>query len=477
MSEDVLSGTGKGGILSDGYLEERPLESYLGEEEIPVFVCKNAKHGVERHHEDRDDSERIRPGDGYRAFALATDSRLLFVIGDSDTTDGDRTISIPLADVELVDHSSGVLAGELVVVTSADVRWSFACRGNVADVVEYLEAASMAWMNVESRLDDARKHLVDATQRLESKAYGDAMDAVRDAMAATDAARRREREFCEGGVHAMSDRIEKTKQRIRDVRLDVLRGRATHHIDAGERHWRAERYDEAYEAYSDAHDDYLEILSVREPTFEESEGLRDRLARVERNMTYLEQAPIDRAERAHERAADAETPAERAEALERALDQYRSALALDWGRDLKRFECDTDEIRERVDALAREVIDARQTEAARHVEAANDHYDAGRYADARERYLDGREALRAMLDVARELVPDAADDVTDRIDAIEDRIEVIDGRLDGESDAPSDGETGAEKPSPEPTGTPPSRDAADDSDAAPTSSENVVESP
>jgi hypothetical protein len=465
VSESVLTGTGEGGILSDGFLRERPLESYLGAEETPVFACSNAKQGVQRHHEDRNKHERIRPGDGYRAFALATDSRLLFVIGDNEgAPDGDRMISIPLADVELVDHSSGMLAGELVVVTSADVRWTFACRGNVDDMVDYLDVAAMTWTNVESRLDEARKRLVDASQHLESKAYDDAMNVVRDAMAATDAARRHEREFCDSGVHAMAARIEGTEQRIRDVRLDILRGRATHAIDAAERAWRAERYDEAYEAYTDAHDDYLEILAVREPGFEESEGLRDRLARVERNMTYLERAPVDRAERAHDRADDAETPGERAEALERALDQYRSALALDWGRDIKRFECDTDEIRDRIDSLARDVVAARQREAARHVEAANDHYDAGRDDAARDRYLDGRDALRAMLDTARELVPDATEDVSARIDAIEDRLADIEARRGDETASDThDGGTGD-----------PSTDAPD-APSPPTG--NVVESP
>jgi hypothetical protein len=423
VDESTLSGTGRGGLLSDGYLRDGPLASHLLDDETPVFVRSNGSRGVAYEHVDRGDGDTVRPGDGYRAFAVATDSRLLFVVGD--TADGDHAASVPLADIELVEASSGLLAGELVVTTTADVRWQFPCRDGLDEFASYLEAASMAWMRVERRLDAARSAVVEAAGHLEAQRYDAATDAIRDGMTETDAARRHERELSADGVDAVGHRIERIEDRTADVRVRTLEGRATHSLDIAESRWRDGEYDAAHDAFGDAHDDYAEALSVCDDA-ERASTLRDRLDRVERNVAALERAPIERAQTARERAAERDDLADRADDLAYALECYRTALALDWGRSAKRFAGDTDETRAEVDAVATELVEARRRLAAEYVRRGDDHAEAGQPRKARERYRDARDALEATLEPARELVPAAAADLRDHLDTVHTRLDGVD---------------------------------------------------
>jgi len=428
VDEATLGGTGRGGILSDSYLREAPLSSYLNEGERPVMVRSNGKKGVLRSDVGVDETERIAPGEGYRAFALATDARLLFVVGDTD--DGDRSVDVSLADVEVVEHSDGVLAGEFVVTTAADVEWYFPSRSGLEPMVEYLDAASLSWIAIEERLDDARAAIADAARLTRARWYDDALSAVRDAMAETDAARRSERELCAGGVTVATERIERAEARIDEVRRSVLEGRAAREIDRAETRWREGEYANAHDAYGRAHDDYEEALttvSANGSTDGTVTGrLRTKLDRVERNVAALEQAPVDSAEEARERARETDDLRERGDRLDFALDRYRTALELDWGRSNRRFEGDTTAIRDAIDAVARDLVETRRRYATRRVRAGDGHREEGRMARAESCYRDAYDALGETVPPARELVPDALDALTAHRDAVADRLRRLD---------------------------------------------------
>jgi len=424
VDEATLEGTGRGGVLSDGYLREAPLSSHLDEGERPVMVRSNGKKGVRRGVVGADETERIAPGKGYRAFALATDTRLRIVVGDTD--DGDRSIDVPLADVEVVEHSSGVLAGEFVVTTAADVAWYFPSRSDLGPMVEYLDAASLSWITIEQRLDDASEAVAEADRLTRSRWYDDAMSAVRDAMTETDAARRSERELCADGVAAATERIERVEARIAAVRRSVLEGRAAHAIDRAESRWRDGEYERAHDAYGRAHDDYEEALTA---TDDETalERLRTKLDRVERNVAALERAPVESAEEAREQARETDDRRERGDRLDFALDRYRTALELDWGRSTRRFEGDTEAIRDAIDAVARELVETRRRYATRRVRAGDGHREEGRTARATACYRDAYDALGGTVPTARELVPGTLDALTDHRDAVEDRLRRLGG--------------------------------------------------
>ncbi|WP_415381177.1 hypothetical protein [Halosimplex sp. TS25] len=424
VDQSALEGTGRGGILSDGYLRSDPLAAYLDDDEEPVILRSNAKKGVVRRAVGSEESERVTPGDGYRAFALATDTRLLIVVGDTEY--GDWSVTVPLTDVEVVEHSDGVLASEFVVTTADDAQLYFPCREDLTPMVEYLDAASLRWIAVEERLDDAREAVMEADRLTRSRRYDEGMAAVRDAMRETDAARRSERELAEGGVAAAAARIERVEERIASGRLRTLEGRAAHAIDRAEAHWREGEYAQAHDAYGRAHDDYEEALSVNGGDPEVAERLRTKLDRVERNVAALERAPVERAEDAHERAGEADDLGERGDELAFALDRYRTALELDWGRSARRFDGDTEAIRAAVDTVARELVEARRRYAAQRVRRGDVHRDGGRHARAEARYRDAYDALVETVPVARELVPETRDAVQDHCDAVERRLRGLD---------------------------------------------------
>ncbi|MFB6151702.1 MAG: hypothetical protein ABEJ40_07845 [Haloarculaceae archaeon] len=423
VDDAVLEGTGSGGFFSDGYLREEPLSSYVGEDETAVFVRHNSKHGVSYEHLDRDEGGTISPGSGYRAFAVFTDARVVFVIGDNETGSGsDQSITIPLSDVDVVDASSGVLAGELSLTTTADVRWRFPCNGDLDRLTDYLTAATDAWTRVESHLESARKHVVDAAQHRESREYDEAMDAVAAATEEVEGARRRELAFVADGVPAVRSRIDRTADRIADVKRETLRARATHHVNAAERCWLEGEYEAAYDRFAAAHDDYVAVVELGDTTLAASAPVRSKLAGVERNLTRLEQAPLERAEDARQRAYEAEDPAERADYLELALERYRTVLELDWGRDRDRFEGETETVREHVDGVASDLVETRRRLAAQAVRRGDEHRAAGRDGPACEAYAEARESLEATLDTARELVPGAAGPLSDHLDAVETKL-------------------------------------------------------
>ena len=422
VDEAVLRGTGSGGLLSSGYLRDDPISSYVGDDETVVFVRSNAKHGISRRKIDGSDETHFRPGDGYRAFAVVTDTRLLFIVGDIRDGDGDRSIPVPLADVEIVEHSEGLLAGEMALTTRSDVVWGFQSRAALEDVTAYVDAASMAWLHLESHLETARELVVEAEQHREWQAYDDALSILSEATEETAAARREERSFAADGVAAMDDRIERAESRIRDAKAKTLRGRAAHNIDHAERRWREDQYETAYESYRQAHRDYVDVLAVADLDFTGSGSLRKKLARVERNLAALERAPVDRAEQAHDRARETDDPLERSEHLERALERYRNALELDWGVDDRRFTGETGELRERVDVVATDLVETRRREATRRVTAGDEHRANDREEDARAAYREARDLLDETVGTARELVPDAVDTLTEHRDAIDRRL-------------------------------------------------------
>jgi superfamily II DNA or RNA helicase len=76
FDEDLLTGVGKAGFLSKGYLHERPLEAYLGDGEDPKFVLASNQQPPE--HSDRS----IPDLDGYQTITAVTPTRIVCVVGN-----------------------------------------------------------------------------------------------------------------------------------------------------------------------------------------------------------------------------------------------------------------------------------------------------------------------------------------------------------------------------------------------------------
>lgn len=106
----LLEGTGTGGLLSVGYFCDGPLIDHLREDEQIHYTLQNHSKGLTISRGGTD--KHIEPGTSYRTALLATDSRLLFVVGQAD---GDKTFTVRFRTITDVETSSGVLKDRITV--------------------------------------------------------------------------------------------------------------------------------------------------------------------------------------------------------------------------------------------------------------------------------------------------------------------------------------------------------------------------
>ncbi|WP_336002471.1 PH domain-containing protein [Halorientalis halophila] len=421
--EELLTGTGSGGVFASGYLRDRPLIEYLGESERVAFLLSNEKKGVRR--EADDGATAYTPGDGYRAILAVTDTRVLFVVGDGGA-DGDKSVAVPYTEIEDVKTRGGMLRNGLDVWTTEGVRWRFALRRSVdvEPAAEYVERAAVVWSRVESQLSHANRHLADVASHLEERDHEAARDAAGTARDHLEVAQRKAPELTTDRTDAVWERIHRAERRLDAAVMDVHVSRAEAHETTASDHWRQERYDDAYETYLQARSQYERALDVaREHDFPEQTEIRESADAVTRTLDRLSKSPLGRAETAYERAREVDDPKVTAERLERALERYQTALVLDWGSDDSRFAGDSDELRERVETIAGQVVTTRRSLADRH-RVAGDHCLATNRPDAAiAAYEDARAEIEAALAVASELKPGLTPELEAARDALGDRIE------------------------------------------------------
>ncbi|MFC7140046.1 hypothetical protein ACFQMA_09395 [Halosimplex aquaticum] len=466
----VLRETGSGGLIARGLLADRPLGEYVEPAETPRYVVRNKKRGVsiERTDEggtagDGESEGDVVPDGDHSAAALVTDVRVLFAVGRAD---GDRTRSVTLSDVVDARTDDGLLGGALVLDTVDGLQYRFPTRGDLDSVREFVDAAAATWARAERHLEAAE----DALDRADA-AFGSAdadevltaLDSAREALAGA----REAAASLDGAAASLADRFESARARLRDCERRAYAKRAER---LGERA-HACREDGDYEGALDllerADERYAAALSVDAslPTDRAIERHRDRLA-AERDQ--LTNEPLERAETAVEKASATDNPEEAAEWWERALDRYEALLALDWGRDERRFAGDRDHVRDRLATVAGHLVAAHCERARRAIDLIEDAPpDAAAAADER-----AASALDAAREIARERVPDELDAVERLRDRLDERRPVrTDTGDDASADAaretvvvPSDGD-GADEAASDDASIGEDADPTDDSDA------------
>ncbi|PSP86275.1 hypothetical protein BRC83_01000 [Halobacteriales archaeon QS_1_68_17] len=418
---ELLGRTGQGGVFSKGWVSEQPLAAYLGGGETARFVVANRRAGVER----RGDAgvDRYRPGSGYRAFAVLTARRVLFVVGDGADS-GDWSASIPYAELGAVDLRSGVFRQAFQFSTTSGVIWRFPVRDSddLDRAAAYAKRAAGTWARVESRLNEASRAVVAVADYLDRGAHDRATAALERADESIDDARGALASF-DDGIAPLARRVGNAEQRLRRARLDERVSRARRRIEAGESRWRDQAYDAAYGAFADAHDLYLAAVRIASDLPGNPEpGVGDLLAgldRVQRKLGQLRRAPFRRARQLHERAEATADPELAADRWDETLEAYRTALVLDWGRDAKRFAGDRETVVTGVERAVEAIGRTRRTLADRATEAGDRHAAAGREERAREQYAAAADHLRRALAVAREYRPDRTGDLERRLAAVE----------------------------------------------------------
>lgn len=419
VDDDLLTETGRGGLFTDGYLQGDPLISYLAESEAPLFVFGSGKHGVTRDREA--DTRTFDPAKGFRAITAVTDRRVQFVVGGGGD-DGDWAASVRHADIDRVTVDEGLIRSQLII-EAGTTTWQVPLRDIDTDrLVEFLETVSWAWIQAEERLDDARKHLVDAGQHQKARSYDAAYASLSSARRVLAEAEDTTGDLAADASKGIRERTETVRMRYRETKRRIHASRATHLVDEAENHWREGAYERAYETYLDARSEYETVLDIDGLDPQKGEAMRERIGTIDATLETLSAAPLERADEAREAAVSASDPAAALDAWETVLDRYRVVLELDWGRDEKRFEGDVDRVRDRVAEAVDGVLTARRSLASQCRRRGDDAVDAGDVTAAREAYSEGISHLEAASTLAEEFEPDTVPDIEADLDDLADRI-------------------------------------------------------
>ena len=329
---------------------QRPIGQYLRGTETPRYLAYNDRSGVVAA---RGNNESLTPAGDYRAYLLATNLRVVFVVGDDA---GDRTVSLPHEDTVAVHCTSGLRTSTLEITTVDEDRWAFECKGDLAPVRTFVDEATQVWTRTLTELDRAESQVEAATAALEAANPDGAAANITAAQEALDNGRERIEALGEGAGASIDERRQSTQARI-----DTCQRRR--HVIAAEKHWDTARYaweDLAYEraadAYAQASVEYERALAVTAPE-PSTEAVTDARDAVEAECADLLSAPVDAAQAAASAARAATDPAARATHWEDALDRYRTAYELDWGRD-RRFDGDRTSLRQALADAAVELVDA-----------------------------------------------------------------------------------------------------------------------
>ncbi|WP_436931296.1 hypothetical protein [Halosimplex halobium] len=432
----VLTETGSGGLIGRGLLHDRPLAEYVEPSETPRFVVRNKKRGftVERTEEeanDAGDAERrvanagteqgvangddavdtgqVAPDGDHSAAALVTDTRVLFAAGRAG---GDRTRSVPLADVVDARTEAGLLNEALVVDLVSGAQYRFPSRGDLTEVREFVDAAAGIWSRAERHLESAAETLDRIERAFEAGDVDVVLAAVGDVRETLDDAREAAAPL-DGAAASIADRAEDCRARLAAVERRAYAEQAEQARERGHTRWDDHAYEAAADHFERAADSYAAALSV-DADRPGDELIERRRANLATERERLAAAPLERAEQAVEVARGADD-LETAEAWwERALERYEQVRSLDWGRDEPRFEGDREAVRERLATVARQLVEVRCERARGALDAAEE-APPGAAAAACER---AETALDAARSVARERVPDALD----AVEALDERL-------------------------------------------------------
>lgn len=168
--------------LGDDHLAERPVRSYLGDDETVEAAFSNARVGVTKRVDGG--TERIEPGAEYGSLAVLTEGRVIFLVGQAD---GDDVTSVPYVEFAGVEVRTETLTRTFVVETVAGATWEFTVREANAldDAVSYLSSAVPARLLAHAReRRDQAGEATDCQERLDGLEA--ALDAFRRATTVVD---------------------------------------------------------------------------------------------------------------------------------------------------------------------------------------------------------------------------------------------------------------------------------------------------
>jgi tetratricopeptide (TPR) repeat protein len=398
-STTALEKTGKGGLLSKGYLRDAPASAYLGDDETPAFVLTNGEEGVVSERDDRE--RRLRPGNRYRTIVVVSDRRIVVLVGNAN--DGDERIMLPLAEVT----EATVEEHALVLSMASGETWRIPAGGDdIEPVAEYVEGVAAAWDDLEDALAGVKRTLVTATAEADAGEYE---DGIEHAQAAHDDVTDLEDVLSDvpgdWPVDALTDRLERVHSRCVETLADVRIGHARSLADRAEREWSAGEFELAHDLFDRARAEF-EAVAALEGKHGSGTDVQEGLDRVDSAIEELVDDPLERAIETDERAREAEDPDGAVADYRLARQRYLETLELDEDAPEKRFAGDTDRIEERVETVTERIISIARDDGAEALGAGKWFLEADRPAVAREESLVARAIFEDAVAVARDARPE-----------------------------------------------------------------------
>jgi hypothetical protein len=359
-------------------------------------------------------------GDGGAVLA-ATDRKLVIVV---DTGSGLETADVPYTDLKGITYEGGLLGSTLSVRIWGRGTVEFDPRRgeNAADLADFVEAAGESWRLVVAALQDARQHVAPLPEYVERGDLAAARDARESARETLGKAGDRAERAPETIRAALEERIERAETDIARTRAAARLARTRALIEEGAVRTAADEYDAAAETFVRAREHVETAFRVAlENDLALIEEIQAEVRRLDDRVARLAARPLERGDRARERAQDAGRPALAALAWRDALDHYRGALTAGWGTPVE-FDGDRDALRLQVEWVATNLACARQRAADRLEAAADGHREAGEDGDAHTCERAARDHLRAAERVASQYRAGDADAIRERLADIEARL-------------------------------------------------------
>ncbi|MFC6975361.1 hypothetical protein ACFQL1_13030 [Halomicroarcula sp. GCM10025709] len=411
----VLDRTESDGVLGRSLLCS-PLSTHLRETERARYVAWNKKRGVTCIHGGPDT---YTPSGSYRAFAVATDTRLLFVVG-GDGSDGDRVFSLPYSDVLTVETTANFLASTLELVAEEN------SAGSSPAV-----ATSTRSRGTSTRPSSAgpgpRRCSTGPTTGCARPATpsrtGDWTPLWRPSTLP------RHTSPTHGTTSANWGRVRWHAGPLPPTTSSTTR--PTPAVDSPRPG--APEPTRAPARPGTTASTPLHTTRTNGPARPTSGRVpwacpisrQERLATVDGECEQLARAPIERAREAADAARAADDEQATIEHWETALERYRTALALDWGRD-RRFDGDPEQLRTAVTDTATAVVDARRRVAQDRLDLSDWLAKSGDEEGARAALREARDHFERAHEVAAELVPDRRDRTTEDMASVAERVARLD---------------------------------------------------
>lgn len=415
---EVLTSTSlTGGLIGGGtFLSTAPVETYLETEELPLYIARNSKAGLEI--ERPEGTEHRESDDGLQTVALLTDLRLLFVVGQRPD---DLQFEVPLNRiVEVKSEFEGFRTSTLRIHTIDDECWLFRCRDDTEPFGERADELAQLWTHAQRLLDEAEMQVSDAESALGESAVDSARDALGDTAKKIERGRNRIREVGPAATARVDSRATALSERLVTLerKLTAAEGGQAH--ARAQDAWSHDEYETAASRYERAIQEYERSLSIagQEPP---QDSLERRLRGAVQERELLRVGPLVDADTARRRATENDDPEQAATWWVEALDRYRGLLTLEWGEDTREFVVDRDRVREETVEIADEAITDHIQAGRAWIQSGDRLALSGHDPQAKAVYARARKQFEYAEEIASEVRPRKLDDIQAEQELVESR--------------------------------------------------------